>query len=187
MTSAEVPSGKTSQIFTDSDAAGSVAQTLACSTGWPTIGPGGGSISQVSERSSSSRWSPDSPHGRCPAQSIQAAVPTSAATSSDTGAVRSSVASVTGGTVGSVTHQPSCRSRSISGRVEVRTNTSHRSSCVPAPRSQWSNQPTISASKSIRGPGIAVAGSACAQGPASSRCGTPCRPSSATVRKELLR
>ena len=36
-------------------------------------------------------------------------------------------------------------------------------------------------------PGIAVLGSACAHGPASSRCGTPCRPSSATVRKELLR
>ncbi len=186
MTSAEVPSGKTSQIFTDSDAAGFVAQTLARSTGWPTIGPGGGSISQVSERSSSSRWSPDSPQGRCPAQSIQAAVPTSGTTSSDTGAVRSRVASVTGGTVGSVTHQPSCRSRSISGRVEVRTNTSQpvlvgaraaQPVVEPARPSPRRSRSAVRASRSPgrRAPrGRRAAGAVRRAGRARRRCGTSC-------------
>ena len=80
VTSAEVPSGKTSQSLTDSEAAGWSAETRIRATGCPTTGPEGGSRSQVSERASSSRWSPDRPHGRWPAQSIQAAVPTSAMT-----------------------------------------------------------------------------------------------------------
>ena len=79
-TRADVPSGKTSQSLTDSEAAGWSAETRIRATGCPTTGPEGGSRSQVSERASSSRWSPDRPHGRWPAQSIQAAVPTSAMT-----------------------------------------------------------------------------------------------------------
>ncbi len=90
-------------------------------------------------------------------------------------------------TDGSRSQYPSCVSRSTSGRVEERTNTSQPSSCVPVPRSQWSNQPASSASKSMRGPGIAVVASACAHGPASSRCGVPSAASRATVRKVLLR
>ena len=81
-TSADVPSGNTSQSFTDSDAAGASALTRSIARGCPTSGPDGGSASQISERASSSRWSVDSPHGRCPAQSIQAVVPVSAATGS---------------------------------------------------------------------------------------------------------
>src|SRR3954470_19853667 len=100
-TSADVPSGNTSHSLTEIDAAGSVAHMRALKTGCPTTALGGGSTSQVRERSSSSRWSPDNPHGRWPAQSIQAAVPTSGETVSDAGAIRSRVASLTGGTDGS--------------------------------------------------------------------------------------
>ena len=57
VTRAEVPSGKTSQSFTDSDAAGASADTRSRATGWPTTGPAGGSGSQISDRASSVRWS----------------------------------------------------------------------------------------------------------------------------------
>ena len=82
--SAEVPSGKTSQSFTESEAAGRrrdverdrrLADDRADRLRRHH--------SHVSERASSSRWSPESPHGRWPAQSIQAAVPTSGSTASE--------------------------------------------------------------------------------------------------------
>ena len=83
VTSADVPSGNTSQSLTDSDAAGAVALT---SNAQPRV-PDQGVVRRLeipdSESASSCRWSVDSPHGRWPAQSIQAAVPTSGRTSRD--------------------------------------------------------------------------------------------------------
>ena len=110
--------------------------------GWPTTALVGGSESQVSERASSSRWSPDRPHGRWPAQSIQAATPVSGSTTSSRGPAssRRSCAGASGGHE-PLTQYPSCRSRSGSGRVEVRTNRSTRSTCWAVRRP--STQPAV--------------------------------------------
>src|SRR4029079_13790583 len=79
-TSADVPSENTSQSLTDRDASGWSTLTRSRARGCPTTGSTGGATSHVSERASSNRWSPDWPHGRWPAQSIQAAVPVSGRT-----------------------------------------------------------------------------------------------------------
>ena len=94
MTRAEVPSGNTSQSFTDSEAAGASALTRSRTRGWPISVSPPGSHSHTSECASSSRWSTDNPQGRCPAQSIQAAVPTSGCTASDRGPGSSRVSRV---------------------------------------------------------------------------------------------
>ena len=129
-TSAEVPSGKTSHSFTDSDAAGASALTRSRATGWPTRGRSGGASSQVSERASSVRWSSDSPHGRWPAQSIHAVVPTDGSTASERGPASGRVDRLVGGTLGRLHPEALVEVQvGLAGGCCARTKTSHRSSC----------------------------------------------------------
>ena len=134
--SAEVPSGKTSQSLTDSEAAGASALTRSRTRGWPTTalalrGPVPGQRAGVvlalvaGQPPRQVAGAVDPGRGADVGLDRQRARPVEVDVV-DAGAGRAATASLT--------QRPSCRSRSGSGTVEVRTKTSTRSVELVAPR-----------------------------------------------------
>ena len=72
-----MPSTATSCSLHVTVATGADDVSVSSTRGLPAISRPSGSSSHVSESASSWRWSVGWPQGRCPAQEIQAAVPTS--------------------------------------------------------------------------------------------------------------
>ena len=194
MTRADVPSGKTSQSFAETNATGAVDVTVSSTRGCPMISSSSsnGPHSYTSERASSARWSAGCPQGSRPAQEIHADAPTSPRTVSTSVPAGGSGRSASGrtrssGQPGSERHSPRISARSGSGRVERRTKTwMGGSSSTPfaSSRSQRPNQRQSSGTRSMCGPGSDVAVDMWLHGPISSRLG---QSSASNVRKLLLR
>ena len=192
VTSAEVPSGKTSHSLTDSDAAGASALTRSRTRGWPSSTSPSASHSQVQRPGVVLALVA----GLAPRQVAGAVDPGGGAgvgvdLQRRAGPARAATSTLAGGG-GPLVADPAALVQVEVGRGAGRA-ADEDLDAVPwllVPRCRAATGRTTApspTSRSIRGPGIAVVGSACAHGPASSRCGTPASRSAATVRKELLR